>query len=252
MDLGVVPFSVILFILFVALPAFGLTFLGLKFSKVSKKDNSYLVVFPLMLIILAVLANFLWDQFIFKKIYYEWDRIMIPYTFGYYEFASPLVYKGSVSQGPNWFAPGWNQRNFALFWYAITEVIYLIGGIIAIFISGYKNLKLMYWTVGLMSLFSFIFFFAPFYIYFIMKRKWFRAKNYGWGWVPVTWEGWLVTFGFCFLEVANFFRIDSHSHSASDTLINFIPETLVLVAVLIVICYVTGEKPEWRWGKKKL
>lgn len=29
---------------------------------------------------------------------------------------------------------------------------------------------------------------------FVSKNKlWFKAKNYGWGWYPVTWEGWTVT-----------------------------------------------------------
>jgi hypothetical protein len=75
-----------------------------------------------------------------------------------------------------------------------------------------------------------------------MKKVWFKKKSFGWGWYPVSWEGWLVTLGFAFLAVWNFYRIDSKSHSVSDTLINFIPETILLTIILVFICYKTGEK----------
>ena len=77
---------------------------------------------------------------------------------------------------------------------------------------------------------------------------WFKAKLYGWGWVPVKWQGWFVLAIFIILVLLNFFRIDSTSHSASDTLINFIPQTIILALILIAICYKKGEKPRWQWG----
>lgn len=83
-----------------------------------------------------------------------------------------------------------------------------------------------------------------------MSKLWFRRKIYGWGWTPATWQGWLVLLLFTFLTIANFHRIDSVSHSVSDTLINFIPETFILTVILILICYLKGEKPKWQWGKK--
>lgn len=53
------------------------------------------------------------------------------------------------------------------------------------------------------------------------------------------------------LTVATFRDIDLHSHSdSSDTLTGFVPPLLLLYTfVLILICYLTGEKPRWRWGK---
>lgn len=85
-----------------------------------------------------------------------------------------------------------------------------------------------------------------------MKKLWFKAKNYGWGWYPSSWQGWLVLIIFIVFQVWNAIRIDAMQHSASDTLINFIPQTIIAVVVLIYICYKTGEKPEWRWRGKKL
>lgn len=82
------------------------------------------------------------------------------------------------------------------------------------------------------------------------KEYWFKAKNYGWGWYPARWQGWVVLIIYIGLMVWNFNRIDGMQHSGSDTLLNFIPQTVLLTFILIGICFKTGEKPEWRWGKK--
>ncbi|HEX4198900.1 MAG TPA: hypothetical protein VHZ26_15795 [Caulobacteraceae bacterium] len=29
------------------------------------------------------------------------------------------------------------------------------------------------------------------------KGPWFRSRTLGYGWTPITWEGWLVTLGLC-------------------------------------------------------
>ena len=71
---------------------------------------------------------------------------------------------------------------------------------------------------------------------------WFKAKPYGYGLVPARWQGWLVLFVFIGLAVLNFLRIDSKSHSVSDTLINFVPQTIILILLFIYICRKTGEK----------
>ena len=77
---------------------------------------------------------------------------------------------------------------------------------------------------------------------------WFKAKLYGWGWVPVRWEGWVTLIAFIAILFFNFFRLDANSHSASDTIRPFIIQTAVLVALLLYICWRKGEKPRWRWG----
>lgn len=84
-----------------------------------------------------------------------------------------------------------------------------------------------------------------------MKKYWFVAKSYGWGWTPSSWQGWLVLAVFVVLIVLNFLRIDSASHSGSDTLINWVPQTLILVLVLVGVCYLTGEKPRFQWGNRE-
>ncbi len=82
------------------------------------------------------------------------------------------------------------------------------------------------------------------------NKIWFRAKEYGWGWYPVTWQGWLVLAAYIFFNVWNFLRLDADSHSASDTLRPFIFQTLILTVLLILICHRKGEKPGWHWGDR--
>ncbi|HTE48375.1 MAG TPA: hypothetical protein VK675_00510 [Candidatus Paceibacterota bacterium] len=80
---------------------------------------------------------------------------------------------------------------------------------------------------------------------------WFKRKLYGWGWTPARWQGWVVLAIFVALAVFNFYRIDANSHSGSDTLINFIPQTILLVIIFFAFCCSKGEKPHWQWGPPK-
>ena len=83
------------------------------------------------------------------------------------------------------------------------------------------------------------------------KKYWFRAKTYGWGWRAVTWQGWFITIFFSLMIIGNFYRIDSHSHSINNTLMEYIPQTVIMVAIMVLIAYSTGERPHWSWGNKK-
>jgi hypothetical protein len=62
-------------------------------------------------------------------------------------------------------------------------------------------------------------------------RCWFAAKRT----VLSTWEARLVLAGFIVLVGWNFVRLDSLSHSASDTLLAWVPETLIMTLVLVWI-----------------
>jgi hypothetical protein len=51
----------------------------------------------------------------------------------------------------------------------------------------------------------------------VAPRYWFPAKRYGWGWQQPGY---------------------------------FVACAAILCSVLVGVCYVTGEPPSWRWGKK--
>ncbi len=81
------------------------------------------------------------------------------------------------------------------------------------------------------------------------KKYWFKRKLYGWGWVPVKWQGWLFLGVWIGLFVEFFIVIDKNSHSVSDTLMGMVIPVVLLFVILFLVCYGTGEKPKWSWGK---
>lgn len=79
---------------------------------------------------------------------------------------------------------------------------------------------------------------------------WFKRKLYGWGWTPVTWQGWAVTLLAIGLIVLNAFRLDT-PEASPDVVFTFVLQTFLIVSILIGICYKTGESPKWQWGPPK-
>ena len=74
------------------------------------------------------------------------------------------------------------------------------------------------------------------------QKFWFRAKCYGWGWYPSTWQGVLVLLVWVFLFTLSMMNLD---HEGFKNVIAI----FIFTAVLIWICWKKGEKPRWRWGK---
>jgi len=80
-------------------------------------------------------------------------------------------------------------------------------------------------------------------------KLWFKRKQYGWGWTPVSWQGWLVTALYIALVVGLGIAVENAS-SRREVLLFFVLPTLVLTTTLIRIAYKKGERPHWQWGKK--
>lgn len=85
------------------------------------------------------------------------------------------------------------------------------------------------------------------------ERYWFKAKLYGWGWTPATWQGWVTLLVYIVLIlgliVSREESVPGDPMSGSNFLVFALP-ILILTTVLIYICYKTGEKPHWQWGPK--
>ncbi len=83
------------------------------------------------------------------------------------------------------------------------------------------------------------------------RNYWFKAKNYGLGWTPASWQGWIILSIFVILMMINAYRLGIMSESASGDITGFLLENFVMIGILFMICMRTGEKPKWRWGKRK-
>lgn len=89
------------------------------------------------------------------------------------------------------------------------------------------------------------------------KRKlWFRAKLFGWGWYPITWQGWAVTVLYTLLYIASGLIYGALAPAALSSGGSVLSGTALLIswyflltASLLAICYRYGEKPGWRWGR---
>ena len=77
-------------------------------------------------------------------------------------------------------------------------------------------------------------------------EHWFPAKRYGWGWGPPrTWQGWLVLVGFFVLLALGAILL-----LPAQQPLCFVAYAAILCVGLIAVCYVKGEPPRLRWGKK--
>lgn len=82
------------------------------------------------------------------------------------------------------------------------------------------------------------------------SHLWFRRKTYGWGWTPITWQGWAVTAFFVAVPLSIKLITKAMAFSKSDQYF-FVFATLPLVIVgLVLVCLRYGEKPRWQWGIK--
>lgn len=77
-----------------------------------------------------------------------------------------------------------------------------------------------------------------------MSKIWFKARRYGWGWTPITWEGWVVVG--VYLGFIIFWTQELEGRTGS--LLGSYLRLAVATVILLSVTYLKGEKPRWRWG----
>jgi catechol 2,3-dioxygenase-like lactoylglutathione lyase family enzyme len=85
-----------------------------------------------------------------------------------------------------------------------------------------------------------------------MKNKlWFRRKTYGWGWTPITWEGWAISIGAIALPLL--IRLVTKLIGLEKPAQYFYTYSSIplIFMGLTLICFRYGEKPRWQWGIKR-
>jgi hypothetical protein len=74
-----------------------------------------------------------------------------------------------------------------------------------------------------------------------MKLNWFTRK--GIIYLPAAVTGWVILVIAFAYAVYTFIDIDRHSHSVSDTLINFVFNLLIIGLVYTLVAYFTEKRP---------
>ena len=84
------------------------------------------------------------------------------------------------------------------------------------------------------------------------RNYWFKRRRYGYGWLPVTWQGWtvLLVFGAVLIGGGEVLLKNAPRHVYSDAAGAYLALVLISTAVLVVIAYKKGPAPKWRWGKR--
>jgi len=81
-----------------------------------------------------------------------------------------------------------------------------------------------------------------------MTKIWFKAKKYGYGWYPATWQGWLVILFYFIILIPLIYIFET---DVEKYLIFYLLSVFFITGLLIYISYKKGEKASWRWGNKK-
>lgn len=81
------------------------------------------------------------------------------------------------------------------------------------------------------------------------QKYWFKRRRYGYGWIPSTWEGWLVLAVYIVTISVGAFLIDYESKEVHANLVMYLLFVLLSTAILLFITYKKGPKPKWRWGE---
>lgn len=76
----------------------------------------------------------------------------------------------------------------------------------------------------------------------VMKMPWFKGS--GILFIPASIMGWLIFVACLVYAVYSFIDIDSRSHSASDTLMNFFFRVCVIFVIYSIVAYLTSGNPK--------
>lgn len=79
-----------------------------------------------------------------------------------------------------------------------------------------------------------------------MGRPWFGARQYGIGWSPKTWEGWISSALFCGLFVAN--SVLGRVYGAPYWVTELVGGAILFGFIALVALKNDGKPVKWQWG----
>lgn len=84
-----------------------------------------------------------------------------------------------------------------------------------------------------------------------VKKYWFKRRRYGYGWTPVTWQGWVTIGIYLFALLGYAFTMDEASPEGTiEDVYAFLGVVTGMTLSLIAITVIKGPRPKWRWVKR--
>lgn len=81
-------------------------------------------------------------------------------------------------------------------------------------------------------------------------KYWYKRRRYGWGWAPVTWQGWSVVvacLGAIIVAAMVLLGDEPHNTWTADSW-TFLGVAAIILCILLASGYARGPRPKWRWG----
>lgn len=81
------------------------------------------------------------------------------------------------------------------------------------------------------------------------SHYWFKRRRYGWGWVPVAWQGWLTIAAWLVVVIGGTWLLRDTPRNTFTAEVGLYLASVVLASIaLLVISWHKGPSPRWRWG----
>lgn len=84
------------------------------------------------------------------------------------------------------------------------------------------------------------------------QKYWFKRRRRGWGYIPVTWQGWLtLVVTVVVIPVLAIIQLPPKpAQPTPDRLIEVFGIVALSLIAAVWLCFKKGPSPRWRWGKK--
>ena len=87
-----------------------------------------------------------------------------------------------------------------------------------------------------------------------MHRKpyWFKRRSYGYGWTPISWQGWMVIGVFLVGLLIAVVLVENLLETERDQGLAIFLFTILWIPIFIYISAKKGPKARWQWGGKAI